>query len=431
MTTSKVALVVAMLVGVAGCQSTSAPSNTSSATNKDVSSQEELRTFDSIENVHQKWSTKLLEVSALEIYAPENYGELVDAWGDAEEIFADMVAKPEVINESYSIFSSQSYAQAFDERIALVEHNYNAITELKKKADSVLAVSIDQMAYLDELEASTLFSSNYKRLYAQYRGLFNLVLLNELESVQEEQVSFLNKARVLEVKVVDRTFVDPLKAQMKLLIKEGFDDVVPLTLARAQSQIEVTANRIEVNPRALEVIKESVAEAEFELDHARSVAQEVKLIASVEDEQFEQVVLNMENKLLSISRALNGEDYRNLALSKQSENIVDSINSIKLEDETAVLNEKLAQLTNQLAELEKQNRQYESKLADAQKESELLNSHVTRSDAHIQSLEALVSSLKGLPNKSVSTSPTEQSKPLDENLSDTPSITNEEKSDES
>ena len=79
MTTSKVALVVAMLVGVAGCQSTSAPSNTSSATNTDVSSQPELRTFDSIENVHQKWSTKLLEVSALEIYAPENYGELVDA----------------------------------------------------------------------------------------------------------------------------------------------------------------------------------------------------------------------------------------------------------------------------------------------------------------------------------------------------------------
>jgi len=431
MTTSKVALVVAMLVGVSGCQSTSSPSNMNSATNKDVSAQAELRTFDSIENVHQKWSTKLLEVSALEIYAPENYGELVDAWGDAEEIFADIVAKPEVINESYSIFSSQSYAQAFDERIELVEHNYNAITALKKKADAVLAVSIDQMAYLDELEASTLFSSNYKRLYSQYRGLFNLVLLNELESAQEEQVSFLNKARVLEVKVVNHTFVEPLKAQMKLLIKEGFDDVVPLTLARAQSQIEVTANRIEVNPRALEVIKESVDDAEFELDHARSVAQEVKLIASVEDEQFEQVVLNMESKLLSISRAVNGEDYRNLALSKQSENIVNSIDAIKSEDETAVLNEKLKQLTSQLTELEKQNRQYESKLAEVQKESELLNNQVIRSDAHIQSLEALVASLKNLPNKSVATSPTEQTELLDEKVAETPLVTIEDKSDES
>ncbi|MBW3694665.1 ATPase [Vibrio sp. T187] len=414
MTKSKVALITAMLLGVVGCQSTpSSTEGTNSGTNKD-SAQTELRTFDSIDSIYQTWSTKLIDVDALEIYAPENYGELVDAWKDAQEIFADMVSKPELISKGYSIFSSQTYAQAFDERVALVEQNYDAIMTLKKKSDAILAVAIDQVAYLDDLEANALFPSSYKRLYSQYRGLFNLVLLDELESVQEEQVSFLTKARVLEVKVVRHKFVEPLLAQYELLVDEDFDEVAPLTLARAKSQIELTENRIEANPRAITVIKEAVAQAEFELDHVRSVAQEVKLIASVEDEQFEQVVLDMENRLLAISRAVNGRDYRNLALSQQSDNIVSNIEDIQSADKTDALNSDLEELRAKLAVLEDRNKQYVSQLADAKKQSEMLSDQVTRSDAHIQSLETLVDSLKNLDKKVASEAEPSSALPVEE-----------------
>jgi len=401
----KIALVVGMLLGVAGCQSTPAEqSGNSEATNKDVQVSSEVRSFDSIQSTYTQWETKLEEHSQYALYAPENYKELKGAWADAQEIYADIAKDHTLITDSYSIFSSQTYAQAFDEKVETVQSNYNAILVLKEKADQVLADSIAQMDYLKLLGADTMFKSNYKRLYSEYSELFNYVLVDELEDAQEAQVEFLNNARVLEVKVAHKKYITPLKEKLELLEDEDFHEVVPLTFAKANSQIELAENKIKASPREKSIIEDAVTAAEFELNHVRSVAHEVKLLASIEDDKFEQAVLSAENQLLSISKAINDQDYRDVVLRIQSQKIVDSVKKLKSSDLTSELTQEIESLTAKLAKLETENQKQAQQLIDTNKQSELLTEQVSKSDAHIKSLEDLVSSLKMQANTASSES---------------------------
>nr|WP_306416395.1 MULTISPECIES: ATPase [unclassified Vibrio] len=384
-----------MLLGVAGCQSTPAEqSGNSEATNKDVQVSSEVRSFDSIQSTYTQWETKLEEHSQYALYAPENYKELKGAWADAQEIYADIAKDHTLITDSYSIFSSQTYAQAFDEKVETVQSNYDAILVLKEKADQVLADSIAQMDYLKLLGADTMFKSNYERLYSEYSELFNYVLVDELEDAQEAQVEFLNNARVLEVKVAHKKYITPLKEKLELLEDEDFHEVVPLTFAKANSQIELAENKIKASPREKSIIEDAVTAAEFELNHVRSVAHEVKLLASIEDDKFEQAVLSAENQLLSISKAINDQDYRDVVLRIQSQKIVDSVKKLKSSDLTSELTQEIESLTAKLAKLETENQKQAQQLIDTSKQSELLTEQVSKSDAHIKSLEDLVSSLK-------------------------------------
>lgn len=402
MKVSKVALAVSVLLSVVGCQSTSTTSDSAQEpTNMDVQTQTETRTFQSIQPIYKEWEKTLVGIASLEIYAPENYSDLQDAWSEAQEIYLDIEKKPELFLKDYSIFSSQTYAEAFDERIAVLDTNYKSMLELKDKSDRVLADSIAQIEYLQFLEADKLFSSDYKKIYSQYRDLFNYVLVDELENAQEAQVDFLNNARKLEIKVVREKYITPLNKQLKTLENEDFHEVAPLTFSKASSQIDLAESKIEASPRDKSIITLAVASAEFELNHVRNVAQEVKQLASVEDDKFEQAVLRMENKLLSISTVVNNEDYRDLAIRVQSQKIIESISELKTSNQTVELSSEVDKLAEKLTLLESENKKQAQQLIDSDKRSQLLTEQIARGDAHIKSLEELVSNLKGEGDKAL------------------------------
>ncbi|MEZ9048631.1 ATPase [Vibrio sp. 10N.247.311.64] len=400
MRANKVALTISMLFAISGCQSTpSEQTDANQTTNNNNESTIEVRSFQSVQSVYSEWEVKLEDHAQLSLYAPENYNELLDAWDDAESIYADLLKDETRITKSYSIFSSLTYAEAFDEKIALIKSNYDSILVLKKKADRVLADSIVQMDYLKFLGADTMFTSSYKRLYSEYSELFEYVLVDELEDAQEAQVEFLNNARLLEVKVAHKKYIEPLKNELEFLEDEDFDDVAPLTFAKAASQIALAESQVKASPREKSIIEDAVHAAEFELNHVSSVAHEVKVLASVKGDKFEQSVLNAENQLLSISQVVNDEDHRDVVLRLQSQKIVASVKALKGSDMTASLKSEIKTLTERLAKLESENQKQTQKLVEATKHSELLGEQITKSDAHIKSLEELVDSLKSLGGK--------------------------------
>ncbi|MEZ8511818.1 ATPase [Vibrio splendidus] len=400
MRANKVALMISMLFAIAGCQSTpSEQTDANQTTNNNNESTIEVRSFQSVQSVYSEWEAKLEDHAQLSLYAPENYNELLDAWDDAESIYADLLKDETRLTKSYSIFSSLTYAEAFDEKIALIKSNYDSILVLKKKADRVLADSIVQMDYLKFLGADTMFTSSYKRLYSEYSELFEYVLVDELEDAQEAQVEFLNNARLLEVKVAHKKYIEPLKDELEFLEDEDFDDVAPLTFAKAASQIALAESQVKASPREKSIIEDAVYAAEFELNHVRSVAHEVKVLASVKGDKFEQSVLNAENQLLSISQVVNDEDYRDVGLRQQSQKIIASVKALKSLDMTASLKSDIETLTEQLAKLESDNQKQAQQLSEATKHSNLLDEQITKSDAHIKSLEELVDSLRNLGGK--------------------------------
>lgn len=420
MRANKVALTISMLFAISGCQSTpSEQTDANQNTNNNNESTIEVRSFQSVQSVYSEWEVKLEDHAQLSLYAPENYNELLDAWDDAESIYADLLKDETRITKSYSIFSSLTYAEAFDEKIALIKSNYDSILVLKKKADRVLADSIVQMDYLKFLGADTMFTSSYKRLYSEYSELFEYVLVDELEDAQEAQVEFLNNARLLEVKVAHKKYIEPLKNELEFLEDEDFDDVAPLTFAKATSQIALAESQVKASPREKSIIEDAVHAAEFELNHVRSVAHEVKVLASVKGDKFEQSVLNTENQLLSISQIVNDEDYRDVGLRQQSQKIVASVKALKNSDMTELLKSEIETLTEQLALLESENQKQAQQLSEATKHSEFLGEQITKSDAHIKSLEELVDSLKSLGGKVVNESDSDVMPPtIESNLED-------------
>ena len=107
-------------------------------------------------------------------------------------------------------------------------------------------------------------------------------------------------------------------------------------------------------------------------------------------DRFEQTVLNAENQLLSISQVINDKDYRDVVLRLQSQKIVASVKVLKSSDMTSLLKSEIEALTEQLVKLESDNQKQAQQLFEATKHNELLGEQVTKSDAHIKSLEELV-----------------------------------------
>lgn len=398
-----------MILGVSGCQSTSESVGSKSETN-----QEGVELFTSAFEVsqaqYQKWETELQGFEGLKIYAPENFSELNSAWKEASEIYQELRVEPSKINKSYSMFSSETYAEALTEQLSIVEASYQALTALKAKADTILADAIAQMDYLETIEADKIYNRQFNSLYRKYKALFEYVVVDELEEAQEAQVEFLNQAKSLEIKVVQKKFIQPLKVRLVQLRKNDLNDIAVTSFATAAAQIKLAESTVTANPRDLKSIEGAVAAANFELEHVKNVAHQVKLLASVEDEHFEPAVLEIENRLLAISKAVDGSDYRDQVLRVQAKKIVASIESLHNEDQTESLQKQLKALTSELAEAKLQNERNVTLLAEQVKQKDLLTSQVSRSEAHIQSLEELVANFK---SQAAQTKPEPEAIPAD------------------
>lgn len=406
---TKTAVALCMILGVSGCQSTSESVGSKSETN-----QEGVELFTSAFEVsqaqYQKWETELQGFEGLKIYAPENFSELNSAWKEASEIYQELRVEPSKINKSYSMFSSETYAEALTEQLSIVEASYQALTALKAKADTILADAIAQMDYLETIEADKIYNRQFNSLYRKYKALFEYVVVDELEEAQEAQVEFLNQAKSLEIKVVQKKFIQPLKVRLVQLRKNDLNDIAVTSFATAAAQIKLAESTVTANPRDLKSIEGAVAAANFELEHVKNVAHQVKLLASVEDEHFEPAVLEIENRLLAISKAVDGSDYRDQVLRVQAKKIVASIESLHNEDQTESLQKQLKVLTSELAEAKLQNERNVTLLAEQVKQKDLLTSQVSRSEAHIQSLEELVANFK---SQAAQTKPEPEAIPAD------------------
>ncbi|EGQ8079699.1 DNA repair protein [Vibrio vulnificus] len=409
----KLVLAASMMLSIVGCQSTPEEKATQEVTNEVA--ENASTPFVGIQQSHQQWSQALQDSGKLAIYAPENFKDLTSAWKEASEIYTKLEKDPSLVSKSYSLFSSDTYAQAYQEQIKLVDQNFAALEKLKAKADVILADSIAQMDYLAEINAAKLYANDYNKVLSQYKKLFSYVVVDELEEAQEKQVVFLNTAKQLEVKVVHKTFILPLQQELKTLKKEDFNEVAPVSFATAENVINIAANIAQTNPRDKEAIEFAVANAQFEIEHVKQVTHQVKLLASVEDDAFENSVLEIENKLLAISKAVDGSDYRDVMLREQSEKILASVKRMHEANKTTDLSQQVTELNSKVKVLETKSAEQKTALEKANQRELALNAHIEREAAHIKSLEELVANLKlQLAAKDQLASTVEQAEPVQE-----------------
>ncbi|WP_028025440.1 hypothetical protein [Enterovibrio calviensis] len=383
------ALAIALAMSVTACQSTSEPAQIASETNG--SSQQSTNTLEIYEKAksdYAEWLSKMEESQALRLYSADAVDDLFDAWEEAVDVYSDFDADPEKAVESYSMFSSGTYAETFEKRLGEVAALHAELLILKQTADNLLAEAITEMAYLDSINADEVFSSRYKRIAKEYRSLFEYVADNDLDDAQVKQIRFLENAKSLEIAVVLKRNIEPLQKELALLRQEGFKTIAPISYAKANASLDQAEATVSADPRAVDVIEQAVFLVNFEIDHLQHIGLEVKRFKGVSNGKFEPLILALENQIHRISQALDKQDLRDKPIKQQTdllagqaETLVKSLNSQPDVD---------PQLAELMAKLDEVN----SDLSNTEQQVDVLSAQVVTLEAKKASDESLIDDLR-------------------------------------
>ncbi|WP_038185015.1 hypothetical protein [Vibrio rhizosphaerae] len=394
------AVALCLLIGIAGCQST--PHQTSSDNPTDEQTQS-YALFTHIQTTYQQWEQTLKNAESFKIYSESHYRKLQESWQDAQALYQDIQADPAKTTESTSIFSSQTYADKFNQYIDIIEQQLNQLQALKEKADHFLADAIAEMDYLARIDAQHYDVRGYKQVNGMYHDLFEYVADDKLEKAQTKQVEFLNIARGLEVKIMHLKYVQPLQKKLTLLKQEDFNEVAPITFAKANHQIQLVEATVQSNPRDIEVIEKAAQLGQFEIAHLEQVTHMVKQLHSIENGQFEPFVLEIENKLLAISQAINNSDYRDQVLREQTNRILESVAALQQLAQTQQESWQAKSTAQQ-----QNNQKLQTALTEANQQQQKLREQLLQEQTHVKNLETLVALLKSQQSTSKITPQSEQ-----------------------
>jgi len=342
---------------------------------------------------YELWLGKMKEIEPLELYSKSIYKETLSSWAKAVDVYEDFADDPAKAVKDYSIFSSGTYAEEYNEKLAIVKVNHAKLLDLKDKADTILADSIDQMEYLDSIEAEKHFKQNYRTVKNAYVALFAYVADNDIGDAQNKQAAFLNTAKKLEIRVVLKVNIEPLEKEAAQLKKSGIATLAPISYNKVTAELTLATSEVENNARNQEVILAATKKVKFEIDHTTQVANEVQRLRSTSNLKFEAVALEVENRLLEISKAIDGSDFRDKPVRVQKDMIVDLIeeltntdNATRLENEVASLKAKLEASQNKLS-------QEETSLAEANKQQEVLRERIESLQQQLTLKQSLVDKL--------------------------------------
>lgn len=391
----KLAVVTGALLSVSACQSTSEPREIeSAATNKTEKSVNSLAVYEQSKQTYEQWLVTLKDAKSLKLYSEDHYADLLEAWSEAVDIYEDFSDDPSKATEEYSLFSSGSYAQKFNAEIATVDKQHKALLALKDKADALLADSIAQMDYLNQINAKGHFKSDYSRLANKYQDLFEYVADGDIDDAQTAQAVFLRDAKKLEVKTVLKVNITPLEKEIRQLNNKGFKSLAAISYAQAKAVLASATSSVKANPRDTDLIELSVAKVKFEIAHVTNIAGEVKRLKATDSSKYESVILQMENKLLDISKAVDGSDFRDQPIRVQTERIVDQIEQMHGDNNTDILEKKIAELEatlkqsdESLALSNEQKNATDEKIDLLEKQVKLNEDHVSRLNKVIASYE--------------------------------------------
>ncbi|PMN88332.1 hypothetical protein [Enterovibrio norvegicus] len=393
------ALAVLIIASLSACQSTSEPRQAVSDTNKPAmqENQNTLQVYEKAKSDYSAWFEKVAESKTLVIYSKGTVNTLFDAWDDAVDVYDEFASNPAKTMESYSVFSSGTYADKFNEYIATVSVQYDKLQGLKKTADSLLADSIAEMAYLNEIDAKSVYATKFRSVERDYYKLYSYVEDNEIDDAQVKQAEFLQKAKQLEALVAMKRNIAPLQTEIATLRKQGFKTVAPISYTKTSAALEQAQAVVNLNPRDAEAIGVAVEDVQFEIAHLKHIGQEVKKFKNVDDDKFEPLILELENRLHVIAQTLDDLDLRNTPMQRQADVLADKVAQLneKANLESAAAD---ASADPQLAALVARLDAVNADLSSKQSKNQVPTAQVTALEMANENNESLIGDLKSIIN---------------------------------
>jgi hypothetical protein len=403
----KCALIIVTGVALTACGSSSTkPAEVAgSITPVDESIQAE-GVYEAAKADYELWLKKLKDIEPLELYSKSLYKDTLSAWAKAVDVYGDFADDPAKAIKDYSIFSSGTYAEEFNEKLAIVKTKHAKLLELKKKADTILADSIDQMEYLDSIDAETHFKQNYRSVKSAYIALFAYVADKDIGDAQNKQAAFLNTAKKLEIKVILKINIVPLEEEVALLKKNGLGTLAPISFNKTKAELTLASSEVENNPRNEDVIKTMTDKVKFEINHTTQVANEVQRLRKTSNLKFEAVALEIENRLLDISKAINNSDFRDKPVRVQTDMIVELIEALTDTEAQTKLENEIANLKAKLDANQEKLENEQNSLKESNKQQQILRDRIESLQQQLTLKQSLIDKLtKDLTTKEADAGP--------------------------
>ncbi|MUK70141.1 hypothetical protein [Aliivibrio fischeri] len=388
----KIAVVASALMSVVGCQSTN--EETTSVEQTSEINTPVVSTFEALQKQYNLDKTVFDSAAEFKIYSEDSYSIMMDEWNEAKEIYLEVEQEPALINEEYSMFSSGSYSAKYIALIKSANLQLDKLKTYKNKADTVLSDAIAQMNYMQSIDVAKYYPQDFSSLYNQYKALFVTVIEEDIAEAQTEQAEFLTKAKVIEIDTSLTIHVKPLEKEFSQLTQKGFKAIAPISYGQTKAELDKTKKAVQANNRDQDLIADVVAKTRFQLDHLKNMAAEVKLLKAVKNGQFEQSVLEFENKLLSISQAINGDDYRDQPLRMQTTEILSAVQQMHAINNTADLEKKIKELNSEIETLNGTIEKQTDARANVQKQVLVLTQQLERNDNLINNLNSVIATYK-------------------------------------
>jgi len=342
---------------------------------------------------YELWLQKLKDIEPLELYSKSFYKDTLSAWAEAVDVYSDFADDPAKAIKDFSIFSSGTYADEFNEKLAIVKTKHEKLLQLKERADTILADSIDQMEYLDSIEAETHFKQNYRSVKTAYVALFAYVADKDIGDAQNKQVAFLNTAKKLEIKVILKINIEPLEDEVAQLKKGGIGTLAPISFNKTKAELTLATSEVENNPRDEEVIEEMTDKVKFEINHTTQVANEVKRLRSTSNLKFEAVALEIENRLLDISKAINESDFRDKPIRVQTDMIVELIEALTDSEAQTKLENEISNLEAKLDANQEKLEEEQGSLKESNKQQKILRDRIESLQQQLTLKQSLIDKL--------------------------------------
>jgi len=339
------------------------------------------------------WLKKMKDIEPLELYSKSLYKDTLSAWAKAVDVYGDFADDPAKAIKDFSIFSSGTYADEFNEKLAIVKVKHAKLLELKEKADTILSDSIDQMEYLDSIEAETHFKQNYRSVKSSYIALFAYVADKDIGDAQNKQAAFLNTAKKLEIKVILKINIVPLEEEVALLKKNGLGTLAPISFNKTKAELSLASSEVENNPRNEDVIKKMTDKVKFEINHTTQVANEVQRLRKTSNLKFEAVALEIENRLLDISKAINESDFRDKPVRVQTDMIVELIEALTDSEVQTKLENEIASLEAKLEANQEKLEEEQDSLKESSKQQQILRDRIESLQQQLTLKQSLIDKL--------------------------------------
>lgn len=138
-----------------------------------------------------------------------------------------------------------------------------------------------------------------------------------VQSFKKGKQKLLRDLRVLEIKLVKFNTLNESLTVFKEVEKLGGKSLAPKTFQQAEDAFAKVNKIVERNVKDDTAITEAGKQYEFAVFHALHVTRAVSKLQSLSQSDYEDYILDLENKLEPIAKAMNYQDMRNHTLQEQ------------------------------------------------------------------------------------------------------------------